>query len=717
MGDIRLILLGVLALPQLAAAEDLLRAGGDHDFPPYEFIDESGEPAGFNVDLIRAIGRIEGFEVEFQLAPWEQSRAAIRRGAIDILPMYLADFREQDVEFATPHVIIYHEIFIRQQQQPLDSLDALNGRELLVQRDAWVHEQLLDLGLEVRLVLVDSEREALGRLAAGEFDAALVSGMVGRKIMLNDELDNLTTSGAPLFPVGYALAVPQGNQALLTRIESGLAELKNSGQFNRLYERWLGPVPARSLLGPWGFWLLILAPTVIALGLLGLVRAQSRRLKSSSPGIEARFRHDSLTGLPNRIELERAAADCLAQVHDGGGRRALLHVDLDQFKLVNDSSDYQGGDRIIVAVAELLQAHVGPEDFLARLGSDEFGLLLCPDQNPMATAEALRRDLERREFEADEQKVQITASIGVARLDSRSLSIGELLKQAETACQVAKESGRNRVHEFMAEDEAVAERHGEMRWVREVNLALKENRLALYFQTIEPARPDSGRPLIVELLLRMQMPDGRMASAGEFVPAAEKYFIAHRIDRWVLREALGWLERHRSELPELDRVMINLSARSLGDDRFLPFALEQIDQHKVPARLLGFELTETAVMTHLKTGLKTIERLRNLGCIFALDDFGVGISSMAYLKNLPIDMLKIDGSFARAALNSARERTMLSEINDLGHVLGKTTVIEYVENTEARALMAELGLDLVQGYAISRLQPIDQLLALNRTGA
>ncbi len=700
----------LMPLASLSAAERLI-AGGDHDFPPYEFLDTDGQPAGLNVDLIRAVAEVSGFEVDFRLAPWAESRAAITTGDIDILPMYVADFRDVEVDYATPHVIIYHEIFIRQKQDPIGSLDELARRRVIVQRNAWVQEQLQDLGMDAELIEVQSERDALRLLADGQHDAALVSEIVGRRILSEEGLENLTTSGAPLFPVGYALAVTQGNVELLERIESGLIQLKSSGRFNTIHERWLGPVQNRSRVGPVKRWLLIGTPALIAGFLLALVWHQSRRPRQDSQrDIVARYRHDSLTGLPNRVELERAIGECL---NHPNGHRALLHIDLDQFKLINDSRDYQAGDELIRQLADFLRAQVEPSDFLARPGSDEFCLLLAGDHAPLDRAEMLRQALAQREFASGDDRVRVTASIGIAILDQRTSAIGELLKQAEAACHAAKESGRNRVHLYHADDELVAERHGQLRWVRDVNLALKDNRLSLYYQTIEPATPGTNARLVIELLLRLTLPDGSLVSAGQFVPAAEKYFIAHRIDRWVLRTALGWLEQHHTALPQLERVFINLSARSLGDDRFLPFLLEQIEAHDVPPGMLGFELTETAVMTHLKTGLKTINRLRELGCQFALDDFGVGISSMAYLKNLPIDVLKIDGSFARGAVSGDRERKMLAEINDLGHVLGKTTVIEHVETESSRTLMAELGIDCVQGYGISRPRPLEDLLRMD----
>ncbi|AKS43079.1 putative bifunctional diguanylate cyclase/phosphodiesterase [Wenzhouxiangella marina] len=712
MTGLRALALIVVLLGCTAAAAETIVAGGDYDFPPYEFLDEDGEAAGLNIDLIRAIAEVSGFDVEFRLGPWEESRAAIAAGRIDLLAMYVGDFRNTEVDYATPHLILYHEIFIRQNETALNALADLAGRDVIVQRDAWVAEKLVAEGIAANLIEVETERDALRLLAAGEYDAALVSEIVGRRILASEGLDNITTSGAPLFPVEYALAVTEGNQALLARVEAGLAQLKSTGRFNAIHDRWLGLPRERPKVGLFLHWLLVIMPALLAAALLMLIWRQSRQGRRSGDAgdFEADFRRDQLTGLPNRVELEQAIEACLASADGGPRTRALLHIDLDQFKLVNQSRDYHSGDELIKQVARRMQRQCHARDVLARFGSDEFGLLLCPGRDPDEAAEALRRDLAEHEFDLDREAIHVTASIGLAILDEQTTAIGELLKQAEAACHVAKENGRNRVHRFHAEDEAVAERHGQMRWAREVGLALKEDRLELHYQTIEAPIPNHDDGLIIELLLRMRLPDGRLIAAGEFVPAAERYFMAHRIDRWVLRSALAWLERQPQLVKRLDRVFINLSTRSLGDDRFLPFALETLRTHEVPASKIGFEITETAVMTHLKTAMKTIEHLRGLGCQFALDDFGVGISSMAYLKNLPVDVLKIDGSFTGPALEGERERAMLAEINDLGHVLGKTTVIEHVESDAARALVAELKIDLAQGFGISRPRPLSDLL-------
>jgi diguanylate cyclase (GGDEF)-like protein len=708
----RVIATALILLLPLVASADVVRVGGDRDYPPFEFINDDSQPEGFNIDLVGAVARAVDFEARFELGPWGEVRAALARGEIDLLPVFVADFRDQEMDFATPHLIVDHEIFVRRNDEEFTGLESLAGREVIVQAGDYVEEQLERLATDIELIPVTTQRDALELLADGRHDAAILTGRVGRRILSEGLEDELTTSGPPLLPVSYALGVRKGNSELLARIEAGLARIKASGEFNELHEKWFDAPAAEEGFGTLTHWLLVAMPMLVASILLVLLWRQSRLhpQEESQAIFAARFRRDVLTGLPNRVELEHAIENALQRARTDHFPRALLHIDLDQFKLINDADDYQTGDEILCRIAEFLRkrSHLG--ELPARPGSDEFALLLGPSRDPVATAEQLRKELEEMEFELDGKRIQVTASIGLATLDDHTISIGELLKQAEAACYVAKEAGRNRVHAYRTDDEAVAERHAEMRWVREVNLAIKEDRLRLYYQTIEPLKPQPGAELTIEILLRLESPDGEIHSAGEFMPAAEKYFLANRIDRWVLRQTLAWMETHRNRLAHLQRVFINLSTRSLGDDRFLPYALEQLSTHEVSKRQIGFEITESAVMTHLQTGINTIEHLRQLGCQFALDDFGVGISSMAYLKNLPIDVLKIDGSFTPQSESSERSRAVLTEINELGHVLGKTTVIEHIETEAQRVLMAGLGIDFGQGYAISHPRPLNDLL-------
>ena len=686
---------------QFAQADEPLRSGGDADFPPYEFLDSQGRAIGFNVDLLRAIAQHQGRDFEPRLSRWADARAGLASGQLDTVAMYVADFRADEFLFSAPFLIIYHEIFVRQPPTDSYTLNDLRGRTVLVQQDSWLHEQIIDLGLDAEMVLVDSEREALLRLARGDADAALVSTQVGRRILQQEQLAQLVTASSPLLPAPYAFAVRVDEPELLNAINNSLLALRASGEYNRIYEHWFGeqppPLPDESRSLVW------LVATLGSLALLILLAWAIERQRRPKPTEASR----SDTAPADRAALLTTLADTLRQ---GDTRPALLLIDLDQFRLVNEQSDPIEGDAILQELQQRLDQACKPGEQLFRVGGDKFAVLIAraDEDSAMARADALRLLIERSHFGPSSAAVHLTGSLGVSLKAEDSLTAGRLLKQAEAACFAAKERGRNRCCLFSRDDARLAEASDRMHWVREADTALRENRLLLHFQTIEPALASPDAPIRAEILLRLRQVDGQLVTAGLFMPACEHHHLAQRIDLHVIEGVLSWLWDQRDRLPEGMRLYINLSARSLDDDRFLPAVMRLFERYPVDSDWVGFEVTETAVMNHLKTGLKTIHALRDRGCVFALDDFGVGNSSMAYLKQLPVDEVKIDGAFIRAVRENPKERLVLREINTLIQTLGKASVVEQVETDDLRELVAELGIDYVQGWAISRPRPMNE---------
>jgi len=420
-------------------------------------------------------------------------------------------------------------------------------------------------------------------------------------------------------------------------------------------------------------------------------------------------RYDPLTGLISRREFERRVQRVLATPERG--ENALCYLDLDQFKVVNDTCGHVAGDELLRQLVGVLQQHVRGRDSLARLGGDEFALLMehCPLVQASRVANELRESVAEFRFNWEGRIFSIGVSVGVVAMAGRGQTFVDLLRAADAACYAAKDEGRNRVHVYEPDDAELAQRFGEMQWVSRITEALEDGRFELLAQPIVPvargARPDQH----YELLLRMRGLDEKLIPPSAFLPAAERYSLATRLDRWVVETALQWLEAHPRHLNSLHLCAINLSGRSIGDQGFLARLIERLAASNVAAEKLCFEITETAVMANLANAVRFIRSLKGLGCSFALDDFGSGLSSFAYLKKLPVDYLKIDGTFVRDLATDRIDRAIVKSINDIGHVIGKRTIAEFVESETILDHLREIGVDYAQGFGIGRPMPLAEL--------
>jgi diguanylate cyclase (GGDEF)-like protein len=386
-----------------------------------------------------------------------------------------------------------------------------------------------------------------------------------------------------------------------------------------------------------------------------------------------------------------------------------MFIDLDQFKVVNDTSGHAAGDELIREISSLLRSQLREADVVARLGGDEFGVLLedCPLQHAAAIGEKMRQAVADLPFTWHSRSFSVSASIGLVEMTDGSLTLAELMSAADAACYVAKEKGRNRMQIYHQADSELSLRHGQMEWVVRIPRALDENRFRLYAQEIVGVRTRGRAGAHVELLLRMIDEQGKLVPPMAFIPAAERYNLMPTLDRWVIRTAFSTLSLMRSagrnDAPEM--CAINVSGASIGDERFLKFILEQFAQHGIPHRAICFEITETAVIGNLEKAVGLIDELSALGCSFALDDFGAGMSSFAYLKRLPVDFVKIDGGFVKDMSTDPSDRAMVEAINHIGHVMGKKTIAEFVENDKILALLHEIGVDCAQGYGVAKPKP------------
>jgi diguanylate cyclase (GGDEF)-like protein/PAS domain S-box-containing protein len=417
--------------------------------------------------------------------------------------------------------------------------------------------------------------------------------------------------------------------------------------------------------------------------------------------------HDVLTGLVNRREFESRLERALKSAKARETSYAVCCIDLDQFKIINDTCGHSAGDALLGQVGALLKSKIRWRDTLARLGGDEFGLLLesCSLDEAMRTAEQLREAVRNFRFVWEERTFRLGASIGVVPITADNEDVASILSAADSACGAAKEAGRNRVHSFEENDLDLMRRRREMQWAARINNALEESRFELFRQTIQPLqRQDTGAHY--ELLLRMRDENGKIVSPDNFIAAAERYGITPNIDRWVIENAFRWLVSEADEREKLVLCSINLSGQSLGDDKFLPFVIDQFHRSGIDATRICFEITETAAVASFSQANRFIQALKELGCKFALDDFGTGLSSFGYLKHFPVDFLKIDGSFVKEILHDPIDREMVRSINEIGHLTGKQTIAEFAENAEIIQMLRSLGVDYAQGYGVSQPQRV-----------
>jgi len=447
-----------------------------------------------------------------------------------------------------------------------------------------------------------------------------------------------------------------------------------------------------------------------------LVFRDVTKLRSLTKQLAYQATHDSLTELPNRIEFEKRAQQLLQSSQTAGKQNAICYADLDQFKVVNDACGHHAGDKLLQQVTRIMQDQLRDSDMLARLGGDEFGVLLpgCPLHKAEEIAEKLRLAVEEYRFVWEGDTYRIGLSIGLVPITRETPDLTELLKFADSACYVAKDRGRNCVHVFRPDDSEVAEHRDKMQWMKRIQQALEEDLFELHFQKIAHTEPQTtSTGLHGEILIRMRETDDadqtRLISPTAFIPSAERYHLMPQVDRWVVKNALRMIVENKQPGIDLRLCTINLSGQSMGDHDMLDFIMQEIKASHVPASTLCFEITESAVISNLDFAREFINKLNELGCSFALDDFGSGLSSFDYLKNLPVDYVKLDGSLIKDVASSKVSQAMVHAINYVSHVMGMKSIAEYVENEEILEQLRRIDIDYVQGYAIAKPVKFDSV--------
>ena len=450
-------------------------------------------------------------------------------------------------------------------------------------------------------------------------------------------------------------------------------------------------------------------PTGEVLGVV-LVFSDVTEARRLSREISYQASHDGLTGLTNRQEFERRLKRVVETARNSSTTNALCYLDLDQFKLINDTCGHVAGDEVLRQVSSLLQKNVRHRDTIARLGGDEFGLLMehCSLKEAQQVARKLVEAVSDYEFFWEDKRFKIGVSIGLVAVNDLDTDVNGLLSAADTACFIAKDQGRNRFHVFREDDEHLVRRHGEMQWAVRLPRALEEGSFRLFYQPMMPVTSKGVEGAHYEVLMRLQ--EDQIVLPETFLPAADRYQLSSQLDRWVIATTFQWIADHPAHLRGLYLCAINLSGHSLNEEAFLEFINQKLKDSPIPPDKICFEITETVAISNFSRARDFMKDLKAQGCQFALDDFGSGLSSFGYLKNLPVDFLKIDGVFVKDILDDPLSLALVKSINEIGQVMGIRTIAEYVENEAILEKLRKIGVDYAQGFAIDRPRPIEELL-------
>ncbi|MGB9330562.1 MAG: EAL domain-containing protein [Steroidobacteraceae bacterium] len=605
----------------------------------------------YEIDMVGLQGQVSRLEISSTLVEYDKGNALLITG-VEIIPTQTLQTLRLPAE----------GVAAEPQRLALESLA----------------EAIIATDKEARITFMNPAAEQLTSSEAGASTGKLLEEVIS----LVDETDRRILSDPVRAALTSGAAVNLSRRALL---------LSRTNGAERSIELTASPMrnPAKELIG-----------AVVMLHDITELRGLARQMSYQAT-------HDALTGLVNRHEFERRLQECIDSGHRGDGQHVLCYLDLDHFKLVNDTSGHLAGDSMLREVAKLLRDAVRDSDTVGRLGGDEFGTLLigCPLDKARQIADDLCRAVGDYRFVWKDKIFNIGVSVGLVEISRESGTLEELLAAADTACYVAKKQGSGRVVVYSARDEALARHTGEIQWLQRLQGALRENRFQLYHQVIVAAHDEEGGPAM-EVLIRLQDENGHELAPAEFMRAAERYRLMGLVDRWVVQTTLAALGRGAIAVPSNRSVAINISGQTLGDLQFLEFVVECFDSTGASPAQVCFEITENAVVANLDHARRFVGVLHGMGCQFALDDFGSGLGSFSNLKNLPLDYLKIDGSFMRNLSRDTVNQAMVTAMIELARTLNFKVIAEQVEDSAAAETARRMGVDYLQGYAIGRPQPL-----------
>lgn len=646
-------------------AELIGRKLGDLVPPEYsELVSENirhrlvGEPAAerYEIDMVGLQGQVSRLEISSAVIDYEGGPALLVTG-VEVIPTQT----------------------VQQVRQPPDSTLAANVSSQHIMAFDSLSEALITTDAEGRIGYMNPSAEHLTGSTLEDSSGKTLEQIVSLvdetdRRLLSDPVRQALSSGAPVNLSRRALLLSRSNGSERS-IELSASPMRNS---------------AKELVG-----------SVVLLHDVTELRGLARQMSYQAT-------HDALTGLINRREFERRLEEAIETGHRGENQHVLCYLDLDRFKVVNDTSGHLAGDSMLREVAKLLRDAVRDSDTVARLGGDEFGMLLigCPLEKARQIADDVTRAVGDYRFVWKDKIFNIGVSVGLLELSRESGTLEEILAAADSACYVAKKQGSGRVAVYSARDEALARHTGEIQWLQKLQSALKENRFHLYHQVIMPAYGDETTGPAMEVLVRLQDEVGNDVPPSEFVRAAERYRLMGLVDRWVVQTTLSALGRGAIPISAKRSVAINISGQTLADVQFLEFVVECLDSTGVSPSQVCFEITESAVVANLDHARRFVGVLHGMGCQFALDDFGSGVGSFSNLKNLQMDYLKIDGSFMRNLSRDSVNQAMVTAMIKLARTLNFKVIAEQVEDAAALETARRMGVDFVQGYAIGRPQPL-----------
>jgi diguanylate cyclase (GGDEF)-like protein/PAS domain S-box-containing protein len=603
----------------------------------------------YEIDMVGLQGQVTRLEITSMIVEYDGANALLITG-VEIIPTQtVRQLRAETSEEPSAHLL------------------ALNSlAEAIIATDA--HGLITYMNPAAERLSGTSAPQAAGK------PLEAVVGLVDEtdRRLLADPVKQALTSGAPVNLGRRALLVSRANSAERS-IELSASPIRND---------------AAELIG-----------SVVLLHDVTELRGLARQMSYQAT-------HDALTGLVNRREFERRLEEAIESGHRGDGQHVLCYLDLDRFKVVNDTSGHLAGDSMLREVAKVLRDAVRDSDTVGRLGGDEFGMLLmgCPLEKARQIADDVCRAVSDYRFVWKDKIFNIGVSIGLVEISRESGALEELLAAADSACYVAKKQGSGRVVVYSARDEALARHTGEIQWLQRLQSALKENRFQLYHQPIVPAYGNNGGGPAMEVLVRLQDEAGHEIPPSEFVKAAERYRLMGLVDRWVVQTTLAALGRGAIPVPPNRSIAINISGQTLSDGQFLEFVVECLDSTGVNSAQVCFEITESAVVANLDHARRFVGVLHGMGCQFALDDFGSGVGSFSNLKNLPMDYLKIDGSFMRNLDRDSVNQAMVTAMIKLARTLNFKVIAEQVEDVATLDTARRMGVDFVQGFAVGRPQ-------------